>query len=452
MRETSILLVDDEKLILESLGYDLEEAGFLITKAQNGTEALNFLRESSFDVIVTDLVMENIDGLQVLREAKRIAPDVIVIILTAFGDMPSAIEALRFGATDYILKPYDQQRFFLRIKKALENKEMRLQLEKEKKSLLEINGRLKHAEKFARQKEDSYFQIFHSVNDAILIHDPNDGRILDANRSMCQLLGYSLEELLQLNIGNISSGEPPHTQQFAIKWIRKTVAEGPQHFELHARKKTGELLWLEVDLKESEINKKQCVLSVMHDITEKKKLHGLLKKANEQLEEEVKQKTRALRKKTEEQNKTLQELKLKTDDLMKSNIALEVLLHQSQSAKYSLEEKISVNIKELVNPYLDELDIQLGDRKAAVYVDILRKNIDKITSSFTRKLSSKLIGLTPRELQVADLVKQGRNNKDIAELLMLSPGTVELYRSHIRKKLGIKNKKINLRAYLLTHE
>lgn len=452
MRETSILLVDDEKLILESLGLDLEEAGFSITKALNGTEALKFLQESSFDVIVTDLVMEDIDGLQILREAKRNDPGAIVIILTAYGDMSSAIEALRHGASDYILKPYNRQTFFLRIEKSLENKDLHLQLEKQKKNLLEINGRLKHAEEFARQKEHSYFQIFHSVNDAIILHDPIDSRILDANRSMCQLLGYTLEELLKLNMGNISSGKPPYTQQDAIQWIKKTVAEGPQHSEWHARKKTGELLWLEVHLKAADINSSQYVLAVMHDITEKKKLHDLLEQSNKRLEIEVEQKTRDLRKKTEEQNKTLQELKLKTDDLMKSNIALEVLLQQSHSAKHDLEEKINVNIKELVNPYLDELDIQLGNRKAAVYVDILRKNIDKITSSFTKKLSSKLIGLTPRELQVADLVKQGRSNKDIAELLMLSPGTVELYRSHIRKKLGIKNKKINLRAYLLTHE
>lgn len=69
---------------------------------------------------------------------------------------------------------------------------------------------------------------------------------------------------------------------------------------------------------------------------------------------------------------------------------------------------------------------------------------------FSRELTSKLVELTPRELQVAELIKQGCSNKDIAMLLHIAPGTVDVYRNNIRKKLGLKKKKINLRAYLLT--
>ena len=81
---------------------------------------------------------------------------------------------------------------------------------------------------------------------------------------------------------------------------------------------------------------------------------------------------------------------------------------------------------------------------------VIQENIKKITSSFSLNLSSSYLGLSPREIQVADLVRQGRANKEAARILNISVNAVEFHRNNLRKKLGLQNKKINLRTYLLS--
>jgi DNA-binding CsgD family transcriptional regulator len=88
--------------------------------------------------------------------------------------------------------------------------------------------------------------------------------------------------------------------------------------------------------------------------------------------------------------------------------------------------------------------------KEKAFVNIVESNLKDIMSPFARSLSSKYLGLTPSEIQVANLIKQGKTTKDIAELMNLSPRTIEFHRDNIRNKLDIKNKKVNLRTHLLS--
>jgi len=83
-------------------------------------------------------------------------------------------------------------------------------------------------------------------------------------------------------------------------------------------------------------------------------------------------------------------------------------------------------------------------------LDIIESNLNEVTATFSNKLSSKHIGLTPTEIKVADLVRQGQRTKQIAKILRLSHKTVETHRAGIRQKLAIKNKKINLQTYLMS--
>jgi DNA-binding CsgD family transcriptional regulator len=107
------------------------------------------------------------------------------------------------------------------------------------------------------------------------------------------------------------------------------------------------------------------------------------------------------------------------------------------------------NIKELVLPYLGELRTKdLGVRNNA-YLNVLESNLNDIASSFLYKLSSKHLNLTPKEIRIANLIKQGKSTKEIAELMSLSKKTIDFHRNNIRKKLGLNNKKANLRTHLM---
>jgi DNA-binding response OmpR family regulator len=124
MEKNSILLVDDDPFILEGIGADLENQGFKITKADSGDRALELLAETDYDLVVTDLVMENVDGIQVLKRAKDLNAHTMVIILTGYGNMTSAIEALRHEADDYLLKPCESAEILYRVKQCLTKAEL----------------------------------------------------------------------------------------------------------------------------------------------------------------------------------------------------------------------------------------------------------------------------------------------------------------------------------------
>jgi PAS domain S-box-containing protein len=143
-----------------------------------------------------------------------------------------------------------------------------------------------------------------------------------------------------------------------------------------------------------------------------------------------------------------QELRKRESDLEETNTALKVLLKKRDEDKAELEEKMLYNIKELVAPYLEKMKNSRLDSTQKAYLDIVQSNLNDIVSPLVRTLSTQYLRLTPVEIQVANLVKLGMTTKEMAEMLHVSPRTVETYRDNIRKKLGIKNKKINLRTYL----
>jgi DNA-binding CsgD family transcriptional regulator len=144
------------------------------------------------------------------------------------------------------------------------------------------------------------------------------------------------------------------------------------------------------------------------------------------------------------------ELELQKQNLEEANTALRVLLKRREEDKGELEEKVLANVKELVNPYLNRLKNTTLDPQQRAHLELIESNLNDIISPFLHQLSSKYLNLTPREIEVATLVKEGKATKDIAEILNLSMNAVDFHRKNIRQKLGLKNKKANLRTHLLS--
>ncbi|MDY6837122.1 MAG: helix-turn-helix transcriptional regulator [Thermodesulfobacteriota bacterium] len=137
-------------------------------------------------------------------------------------------------------------------------------------------------------------------------------------------------------------------------------------------------------------------------------------------------------------------------NLEEVKMALKVLLKRREEDKAELEEKVLSNVKGLILPYVDALRNTRLDPKQQTYLGIIESHLNRIVSPFSAKLSSKYWGLTPREIQVAALIKEGKTSKEIAELSNVSTRAIEFHRDNIRAKLGLKNKKANLRSSLLS--
>jgi PAS domain S-box-containing protein len=144
------------------------------------------------------------------------------------------------------------------------------------------------------------------------------------------------------------------------------------------------------------------------------------------------------------------ELEAKAKNLEEAYTALKVLLKRRDEDKRELEEKMLFNVKNLVEPYIKKLKRAGSKNSQKIYLEILESNLNEIISSFTHNLATNFLRLTPTEIQVANLVLFGKTTKGIAEMMNLSPKTIEFHRDNIRHKIGIKNKKINLRGHLLS--
>ncbi|NPV04111.1 MAG: PAS domain S-box protein [Syntrophaceae bacterium] len=155
------------------------------------------------------------------------------------------------------------------------------------------------------------------------------------------------------------------------------------------------------------------------------------------------------RKRDEETLRTMaEELKSKTHALEEMNAALRVLLKQREEDKTDLEKRILASVKELVIPHLRELKKSLSGQKDLTRLQILESNLQGIMSPFAQKLSMQFLNLTQKEIQVANLIKEGKTTKEIAQFMDLSKFAIDTHRAHLRRKLGLTNKRVNLRTYL----
>jgi DNA-binding NarL/FixJ family response regulator len=143
-------------------------------------------------------------------------------------------------------------------------------------------------------------------------------------------------------------------------------------------------------------------------------------------------------------------LAIKSRNLEELNTALKVLVKSREEDRLELEEKILLNVKKLVLPYIVKLKNTGLSATQKTLTEILENNVKNISSSFSRNLSLKYLHFTPQEIQVANLIKEGMTSKSIAELLHVSRRTIDFHRENIRTKLGMRNKKANLRTYLLS--
>jgi PAS domain S-box-containing protein len=287
-------------------------------------------------------------------------------------------------------------------------------------------------EKTILTNEETMRVLLNSTHDLALLVG-KDGTVLTANKNAADRYGKKLEELIGANIYPLM---PPEVIELRKRQAEEVIqTKLPVHYiEENAGKFFDCNLFPILDNE----GKVQSFTVFVKDITDQRKYEKALQNVREELEQRVKDRTSEL----EEKAKNLEEV----------NTALKVLLKRLDEDKQVLEEKVMLNMRQLIEPYLDKLKKGRLTNRQKNLLDILESNLADIVSPFAHNFSSSFMKLTPTEIQVANLVRQGKTTKEIADLLNLSRKTIEFHRENIRTKIGIKNKKINLRTYLLSSQ
>ena len=284
-------------------------------------------------------------------------------------------------------------------------------------SFLDITEQ-KKMEAALKASELKYRNIFENAMEGIFQTGIN-GEILSANPSFARLFGYRSSQEIMRAVKDIRY--EIYADERQRNELRRLLDKQGfvRNFEVLCRRKDGQRIWISINIRavKDSNNKILFYEGTLVDITERKMIQDDLENKSRSLEE--------------------------------TNAALRVLLKQREEDKTDLEEKVLHNIKELVLPYVDKL--RAGQQnKDTVIVDIVESNLNEILSPFIKSMASKYANFTPKEIQIADLMKKGKTTKEISTILNLSPRTIDIHRYNIRRKLNINKKKVNLQSYLLS--
>ena len=290
----------------------------------------------------------------------------------------------------------------------------------------------KKAEAELREAEEKYRGIFEHSPLGIL-HIDKEGIITASNEKLAEITGTSVEKIIGFNL--LKSIKDKKERAAITSVLSGEIA----HYEGSYLSGTGnERVYIRGVFSPVSSSKGSIVaaIGIIEDITKRKDAEAALRKAHDELEQRVADRTA--------------ELDRKTVRLMDTNVALKILLEKREEDKQELEETVMFNVEKRIYPYLDKLKMTCNDDFQKNFLEIIQSNLDEITSSFASNHKNYLSNLTPAQIQIADLIKQGHTTKDIASLLNLSPSTVACHRQEIRKRLCLNNKKTNLQTALIS--
>lgn len=283
-------------------------------------------------------------------------------------------------------------------------------------SFIDVTER-KKIEAALKQSEEKYRNIFENITEGVFRMSP-EGRFIDANPAFAKLFGYSSPKELLSSVKDIWYELYADAEE---RGRLKGLLEKHgivRNFEIQCRTRNGTKIWISTNLRTVRDKSGKILFyeGTLTDISERRKIQ--------------------------------EDLEAKSISLEETNAALKVLLKHREQDTADLEEKVVHNMKELVLPYLERLR-KTSDKDRPI-VEIIESNVNDILSPFLRNMAGKYIEFTPKEIQVADLMKKGKTTKEISQILCLSTRTIDIHRYNIRKKLNLTKKRISLQSYLLT--
>ncbi len=329
------------------------------------------------------------------------------------------------------------------------------ELEEERIEVKKIDAELQENRNFLAS-------IFASIQDGISILDL-EMNIIQVNPCMEKWYSHALP------LVGKKCFQAYHEQDSAcgVCPVAQTIRTGKTAHEVVPKRGAGGRItgWLDLfsfPMFDQASGKFRGVIEYVRDISEQKTAEQALQKAHDELEQRIRDRTveitgANLKLREEIRERKLTEQALRRSEialaeqkaaLEETNTALKILLQKMKQDKKEITEQVLFNFKELVAPYLEKLRQSGLDEKQKGYLELAQSTFNDIIFPFVRSISLLNIRLSPAEIRVADLIRQGKTSKEIAEFMHVSPETVKVHRKNIRGKLGLKGKKVNLQTVL----
>jgi len=329
----------------------------------------------------------------------------------------------------------------------------------------------KKAEEDLKNSRDFLNALVNSLDDPFFVKDES-GCWIVVNDRACELLGRAREEIVGRRDHELFT--PEKTSQ-----IRRTDSEAITRGRTIMEEETvmlhdGERI---MSVKKSPyldpVSGRSYVTCLMRDTTDRKRVEtalmesdGKLMRTNADLESLVEKRTfdllranRSLEQEIEVRKRTESELRARETELEENrrnleemNTALRVLLKHRSDDRAEIESTVMKNLKSAILPSIERLKSTDLKEKQRACLSLIESQLRQITSPYIRELTSEHLNLSPAEIQVANLIKDGKGSKEIASIMNVSVNTVLTHRYHIRQKTGLKNSKVNLQSYLKTLE
>ena len=277
----SILIVDDDESISRSLALTFDEKGYETETAVTGREAIEKARERFFNLAFLDIKLSDMEGVELLAPFKKMHPEMVVIVITGYASLETAVRALNDGAAAYINKPLNMDEVLVTVREGLEKQrlvmENRRLYQEAQRELVER----KRAEEKLKKSEGRYRSLVEDINDGYFIIQ--DGKFVYVNRAFANLLGYTRGVILRREFSRFFPQkylEGLSKDDLKGKRDRKHIGEN----EFEISRNDGENLVLEIRSRLIEYNGKPAIAGICKDITERKKAEMALKEKVEELE------------------------------------------------------------------------------------------------------------------------------------------------------------------------
>jgi PAS domain S-box-containing protein len=399
-----VLIVEDSEDDAALLERELRRGGYetVYKRVETAATMSAELKRGEWDIVISDYVMPRFSGLKALKVFEDSGLDLPFIVISGKIGEETAVEAMKAGAHDYIMKD-NLARLVPAIQRELKEAAVRQE------------------RKLAQEALRQQAQVIDQIHDSVVSADL-DGRVTSWNRGAERLFGYPAKEALGRHISFVyPEDEHDFLEQKIIKPLKK---KGEHEIEVRMRRKSGEDFFahLSLSLLRGSEGRVTGMIGYAIDITERKRAEDMLRESSKQLE-------------------------IEREALERKNIALREILAQIDAEKDTLKQQVVANVEQAIIPTV----IRMRESAHASQIrnfEMLEKDLREIVSPFLDTLKGKYTKLSPRELEVCRLIKNGMTSKEIAQGLNLSLMTVHKYRELIRKKLDLVNNEVNLRTYL----